>query len=1086
MRTANNPLLNASPPRFLRLLILTLLIVWSGTAVLAQTFVHPGGLHTSADLNRMQTNVLAGNHPWIDDWNVLITDSEAQSNYSDHATANMGSSRQNADLDAHAAYLNTIRWYISGNANFANKAAKICNDWSADVNQVPSGTDVPGLMGIAIAHFAEVGELLRIYPGWSAANFQAYTNMMIQYLYPSCNSFLTNHNGACISSYWANWDACNIEALIAMGVLCDNTNIYNQGVAYFESGAGMGCITNAVLYLYDGGVLGQWQESGRDQEHAQLGVGELGAACEIAWNQGLNLFAYDSNRLLAGAEYVAHCNLSYPISSIPFTYYDNCAGSGNCYLSINGIGRLDDRPVWELLYNHYVVLEGLIATNVQGMAQAMRPEHGSIDHFGYGTLTFTQNPADSPYPPSPVGPAPTGLTATPGVSQVFLNWAPSSNYTAQGYVVGRSTASNGVYTTITSWNAETSPQYIDTTAANGTTYYYEVAATNQSGIGAYSTPASATPETSGSLPAAWADQDIGTVGTAGSATYSGVSSNTFIVSGAGSGIGGTADSCNFAYGGVTGNFTLIGQLALVDWSSSGADDVGLMMRETLSPSATAAVVTLGNTGNRECYFGTRTSTGASMSGQLGNDYTWTPVWFKLQRVANTFSASQSLDGTNWFAVGSAITMTMSNTYYVGLAVTANLTNALNTTTFDNVTTNGVTAIAEPPPVPSGLWASASAANRQVVLYWTASTGATSNNVWRSTASGGPYTNVATVGATTTYADTGVVDGTPYYYEVSALNGFGQSANSSEVEAIPNNPLSGTIIGTSGSWDNEGNTITNVFDGNLNTFFDGPDSTGDWVGLDFGPGVSNVINQIAYCPRINYASRMEGGEFQGSSVSNFSSGVVTLFTTSTTTPPAQSIFTFQPITNFTAFRYVRYLGPANGNCNVAEVKFFGNSYEASLPAVPTNLTATAGNAQVILSWTASSNATSYNVERSITSGSGFVTIASPATTNYTDTAVTNGTIYYYVVSAVNGIGVSANSVQAAAQPVSLSPPTMNFGVAGTQLQLSWPQDHTSWQLQAQTNGLGGNWTTLSNTAATNQVSLPINATNGSVFYRLVYQ
>ena len=50
----------------------------------------------------------------------------------------------------------------------------------------------------------------------------------------------------------------------------------------------------------------------------------------------------------------------------------------------------------------------------------------------------------------------------------------------------------------------------------------------------------------------------------------------------------------------------------------------------------------------------------------------------------------------------------------------------------------------------------------------------------------------------------------------------------------------------------------VFDGNLSTFFDGPDATGDWVGLDFGVGVSNVIGQINYWPRISEASRMVGG------------------------------------------------------------------------------------------------------------------------------------------------------------------------------------------------------------------------------------
>ena len=128
-------------------------------------FVHPGGLHTLADLERMKTNVLAGNHPWIDDWNRLLTDRQAQGNYRSAPQANMGVSRQRADADAHAAYLNALRWAISGDTNYAECAVRICNAWSASVNQVPTGQDMPGLIGIPIFNFALAGELLRIYPG---------------------------------------------------------------------------------------------------------------------------------------------------------------------------------------------------------------------------------------------------------------------------------------------------------------------------------------------------------------------------------------------------------------------------------------------------------------------------------------------------------------------------------------------------------------------------------------------------------------------------------------------------------------------------------------------------------------------------------------------------------------------------------------------------------------------------------------------------------------------------------------------------------------------------------------------------------
>ena len=91
------------------------------------------------------------------------------------------------------------------------------------------------------------------------------------------------------------------------------------------SGAGNGSIAHAIPFLH--GDLGQWQESGRDQGHTVMGVGLLGTICEMAWNQGVDLYGYDDNRFLKGAEYVARYNLG---RDVPFTTYKwgtgrNCA-----------------------------------------------------------------------------------------------------------------------------------------------------------------------------------------------------------------------------------------------------------------------------------------------------------------------------------------------------------------------------------------------------------------------------------------------------------------------------------------------------------------------------------------------------------------------------------------------------------------------------------------------------------------------------------------------------------------------------------------------------------------------------------------
>ena len=84
--------------------------------------------------------------------------------------------------------------------------------------------------------------------------------------------------------------------------------------------------------------------------------------------------------------------------------------------------------------------------------------------------------------------------------------------------------------------------------------------------------------------------------------------------------------------------------------------------------------------------------------------------------------------------------------------------------------------------------------------------------------------------------------------------------------------------------------------------------------------------------------------------------------------------------------------------------------------PTILAAVQGSHTISLTWSPSPAAQSYNVKRSTTSGGSYATVGSPTSASYTDSTVTNGTTYYYVVSAVNAGGESANSSQASGPKV----------------------------------------------------------------------
>lgn len=169
---------------------------------------------------------------------------------------------------------------------------------------------------------------------------------------------------------------------------------------------------------------------------------------------------------------------------------------------------------------------------------------------------------------------------------------------------------------------------------------------------------------------------------------------------------------------------------------------------------------------------------------------------------------------------------------------------------------------------------------------------------------------------------------------------------------------------------------------------------------------------------------------------------------------------------------------------------------------TNTAAMAGQAsynfgganQVSLVWSASSasNFGFYSIYRSTNSGGSYSLIASNLeSAAFTNTNVTAGVTYYYVVTAMDWVGYeSAYSTQRSAvpsAPLPTTPTNRNFSISNNTLVLNWPSNYTGWLLQVQTNtlaqGLGTNWTTVSGSQSNSLFLTPINSTNPAVFCRL---
>jgi fibronectin type 3 domain-containing protein len=197
------------------------------------------------------------------------------------------------------------------------------------------------------------------------------------------------------------------------------------------------------------------------------------------------------------------------------------------------------------------------------------------------------------------------------------------------------------------------------------------------------------------------------------------------------------------------------------------------------------------------------------------------------------------------------------------------------------------------------------------------------------------------------------------------------------------------------------------------------------------------------------------------------------------------YTDSSVTNGTAYYYVvSSLNAAGQSANSAQVSA---TPEPPVPAAPTNLTAIPDNAVVALAWTASTYATGYNVKRSTTSGGPYTQLAATASPNYTDSTVTNGTKYYYVVSALNAAGESPNSAQASATPAIPTVPAAPANLAATagnaQASLAWSASigASSYHLKrAITNG--GPYTQIA--APTSTSFTDVSLTNGKNYYYVV--
>jgi alpha-galactosidase len=259
-----------------------------------------------------------------------------------------------------------------------------------------------------------------------------------------------------------------------------------------------------------------------------------------------------------------------------------------------------------------------------------------------------------------------------------------------------------------------------------------------------------------------------------------------------------------------------------------------------------------------------------------------------------------------------------------------------------------------PLAPTGLVAGQ---GKPVVLSWNATTGANTYLIQRSGSSSGPFTNLASTAALE-YADSDVTIGATYYYEISAVGKFGESASSAVASAqacsAPPAP-SVLVVNLSGS---AAGLVWNAVPGAS------------------GYMVERAVSSMPFSP----VGFTVGASFTDS---NLASGTIYRYEVISTNGCSQ--------------------GPASGYV-----------FAALPPAAPTGLSATPADSSIALSWNAPTGASGYNVKRAGTASGSYFTIGTNIPNAvYVDTSLTVGATYFYEVSALNSGGESSNSAYASA-------------------------------------------------------------------------
>lgn len=355
-----------------------------------RVFNHPGVTHTAVELDAIREHISNKEEPWYSDYQKLQTmvpDNMASSSYQSVALEAVGRGDNTPvghdisyfEQSGNAAYFNALQWVITGDEKYAQCTVDILNDWSSTLKVIDGRDRILGA-GINSYRYINAAEIIKYYQGgysgYKDKDFKMFQYVMENVIYPVIEDL-----GAPMMAN-GNWDTASMITMIAIGVVCDNTEIYDRAVKLYQDIHVNGSI---AVYVSE---WGQSVESFRDQAHAQLGIGYMAEVCQIALNQGNNLYSLYDNRLAKAFNWAAQYNL-YNTNGLKMEPLRDVFGNVK-WTSIDSekINRGELRPVYELPLAYYSNIQGVDMAWTAKAAGAMRAQgYVHNDNLNFGTLT---------------------------------------------------------------------------------------------------------------------------------------------------------------------------------------------------------------------------------------------------------------------------------------------------------------------------------------------------------------------------------------------------------------------------------------------------------------------------------------------------------------------------------------------------------------------------------------------------------------------------------------------------------------------------------------------------------------------------